>query len=82
MIASTLGLVLVLLMAGCATTPDYKIGWFDSIVTMYGIPFDGECLSDEDYDILEESYPEAVQERFNERTFGQPEVEEETPNII
>ena len=83
MIASTLGLVLVLLMAGCATAPDYKLGWIDSIVTMYGVEVDAECLIDDDYDTLEESYPEVI-DRFNPRSPSQAPViiEEEPQNII
>lgn len=51
-------------MVGCATSPDYDIGWIDSYL---GVSFDGEtyiidaeCLIDSDYERLGEYCPECV----------------------
>ena len=65
-------LLLVVLVAGCATGPEYELGFIDSYLRVGadGEAFivDSECLIQPDYDALKEYCPECVDKRYGTST--------------
>ena len=50
-------------MTGCATVPEYSVGWVDTYIMFGDFVVDGECLVDGDFRELQRVAPKVTEQR-------------------